>query len=68
MADAEDDALGLKERFSSLVADQLEAKFETKECDGLGFCTCLGHYVDLDYPSDLRRGRKGFIKVEVVER
>lgn len=26
------------------------------------------HYVDLDYPSDLRRGRKGFLKVEVVER
>lgn len=26
------------------------------------------HYVDLDSPSDLRRGRKGFIQVEVVER
>lgn len=42
--DAEDDALGLKERFSSieLVADSLEKKFETKECEaiGLGFCTC----------------------------
>lgn len=24
------------------------------------------HYVDLDSPSDVRRGRKGFIKVEVV--